>query len=219
MESGILGFGIFNSSKGIRNPAKDWNSTDKNFGTRTWNPESKEWHQQSKTVLDYLTWRDTVITYPSPKPKFYAKWEVSVNVGLGEGLGVSFPDTYKWMTIFPGLCKACKLRAFSLTSAETKCHALDMQTGSGSNKCSFINVFILGAVMFFFSWNKKCRVKHIRNKSTAWHAKTASSPFVTSIYSPLLNLDSVWLRVYDSMHCDGRLIQITGNQGSANQKG
>ena len=54
------------------------------------------------------------------------------------------------MTISPDLCKACKLRAFSLTPAETKCHALDRQTGSGPNKCSFLNVFILGTVMFFF---------------------------------------------------------------------
>ena len=26
-----------------------------------------------------------LLTYPSPKPKFYPKWEVSVNVGLGRG--------------------------------------------------------------------------------------------------------------------------------------
>ena len=32
-------------------------------------------------------------TYPSPKPIFCPKWEVSVNVELGKGLVVSFPET------------------------------------------------------------------------------------------------------------------------------
>ena len=32
-------------------------------------------------------------TYPSPKPTFCPKWEVSVNVGLGEGWVGSFPET------------------------------------------------------------------------------------------------------------------------------
>ena len=39
-------------------------------------------------------------TYPSPKPTFCPKWEVSVNVGLGEGKVGSFPETYndsRWM--------------------------------------------------------------------------------------------------------------------------
>ena len=33
-------------------------------------------------------------TYLSPKPTFCPKWEVSVNVGLGEGKVGSFPETY-----------------------------------------------------------------------------------------------------------------------------
>ena len=33
--------------------------------------------------------------YPSPKPTFCPKWEVSVNVGLGEGYVGSSPETYK----------------------------------------------------------------------------------------------------------------------------
>ena len=32
-----------------------------------------------------------LLTYPSPKPTFSPKWEVSVNVGLGEGWVGSFP--------------------------------------------------------------------------------------------------------------------------------
>ena len=32
-------------------------------------------------------------TYPCPKPIFCPKWEVSVNVELGKGLVVSFPET------------------------------------------------------------------------------------------------------------------------------
>ena len=33
-------------------------------------------------------------TYPSPKPTFCHKWEVSVDVGLGEGWVGSFPPAY-----------------------------------------------------------------------------------------------------------------------------
>ena len=62
MESGILGFGIWNVAKesgtslkiGIRNPS----STDKKTGSSTWNPESMAWNPESKTVLDSLTWGD-----------------------------------------------------------------------------------------------------------------------------------------------------------------
>ena len=32
-------------------------------------------------------------TYPSPKPTFCLKWEVSVNAGLGEGYVDSFQET------------------------------------------------------------------------------------------------------------------------------
>ena len=34
-------------------------------------------------------------TYPSPKPRFCPKWEVSVDVGLGEGKVGSLPETYE----------------------------------------------------------------------------------------------------------------------------
>ena len=33
-------------------------------------------------------------TYPSPKPTFCPKWEISVNISLGEGEVASFPETY-----------------------------------------------------------------------------------------------------------------------------
>ena len=41
-------------------------------------------------VLLLSTWKKLYVsgklpTYPSPKPTFFPKWEVSVNVGLGEG--------------------------------------------------------------------------------------------------------------------------------------
>ena len=88
MESGILGFGIFNSGKaesGI--PLTIGIPLTRIPESRTCNPESTAWHQQSKTVLDYLTLGDTVITYPSPKPTFCPKGEVSANVGLGGGGG------------------------------------------------------------------------------------------------------------------------------------
>ena len=35
-------------------------------------------------------------TYPSPKPSFCPKWEVSVNVSLGEGVGGQFPRNLNW---------------------------------------------------------------------------------------------------------------------------
>ena len=40
---------------------------------------TKVWNQGSLHVSGKLS------TYPSPKPTFCPKWEVSVNVGLGEG--------------------------------------------------------------------------------------------------------------------------------------
>ena len=48
-ESGILGFGILNLSKEIRNPTNE---------IRT-NPESTTWKPESKTVLDSLTRGET----------------------------------------------------------------------------------------------------------------------------------------------------------------
>ena len=49
LESGILGFGILNLSKKIRNPTNE---------IRT-NPESTTWKPESKTVLDSLTRGET----------------------------------------------------------------------------------------------------------------------------------------------------------------
>ena len=53
--------------------------------------------------LDFRLWDDNfwgsfyvsgkLPTYPSSKPAFCPKWEESVNVGLGEGLVGSFPET------------------------------------------------------------------------------------------------------------------------------
>ena len=39
-------------------------------------------------------------TYPSPKPIFCPKWEVSVKVGLGEGKVSSFLETYNDKSVF-----------------------------------------------------------------------------------------------------------------------
>ena len=59
-ESWIIGFGIRNTTQGIRNPTtNDWNPESKfhrkrqESGTR--NPESTAWNPESKTVLDSLT--------------------------------------------------------------------------------------------------------------------------------------------------------------------
>ena len=41
--------------------------------------------------VDYPTFFRKLPTYPSPKPAFCPKWEVSVNVGLEEGKVGSFP--------------------------------------------------------------------------------------------------------------------------------
>ena len=41
-----------------------------------------------------LTISGKLSTYPSPKPTFCPRWEVSVNAGLGEGKVDSFPETY-----------------------------------------------------------------------------------------------------------------------------
>ena len=74
VESGILGFGIWHTAQGIRNPTNDSDSTTsfpglfplkKNgaLGTRllvplTKNPDSTVWNPESKTVLDSLIWGD-----------------------------------------------------------------------------------------------------------------------------------------------------------------
>ena len=62
-ESGILGFGIWNTAQGIRNPTNDWNPESKFHWQRlessSWNPESTAWNPESKTVLDSLARGDT----------------------------------------------------------------------------------------------------------------------------------------------------------------
>ena len=57
VEYEILGFGIWNTAQGIRNPTKNgiWNqcSTEKkNQESSNWNLESMAWNPESKTVLD-----------------------------------------------------------------------------------------------------------------------------------------------------------------------
>ena len=63
MESGILGFGIWNTALGLRNPTKDWNSESKFYRrileSSTWSRESTAWNPESKTVQDSLTWGET----------------------------------------------------------------------------------------------------------------------------------------------------------------
>ena len=70
VKSGILGFGIWNSMRGIWDRANNWN------------PESTAWKSESKTVLDYLR---KLPIYPSPKPTLTLTSYLGQNVGLGEG--------------------------------------------------------------------------------------------------------------------------------------
>ena len=46
----ILGFEIWNTVQGIRNPTNNWN-----LESSTWNPEFMAWNPESKTVLESLT--------------------------------------------------------------------------------------------------------------------------------------------------------------------
>ena len=61
----ILGFGIRNTTQGIRNPTNDWNPESKshlkNQESRTRTLESTAWNPESKAVLDSLTWREQTI--------------------------------------------------------------------------------------------------------------------------------------------------------------
>ena len=64
---------------------------------------------------------------PSPKPTFCPKWQISVNVGLGEGQVGSFPETYNgllctlrvdWLSplfvgMFSSALRACSCVAWS----------------------------------------------------------------------------------------------------------
>ena len=56
MECEILGFGIWNTAQGIRNPTNDWYPESKFhwliLESSTWNPESMAWNPESRTVLD-----------------------------------------------------------------------------------------------------------------------------------------------------------------------
>ena len=63
VESGILGFGIWNTALGLRNPTKDSNPESKFYRkileSSTWSPESTAWNPESKTVQDSLTCGET----------------------------------------------------------------------------------------------------------------------------------------------------------------
>ena len=56
MESGILGFGVWNTAQGIRNPTSDWYPESKFhwqiLESSTSNPEPMTWNPESRTVLD-----------------------------------------------------------------------------------------------------------------------------------------------------------------------
>ena len=78
--SGILGFGIRYKAQGIRNPTRDWNLKSKFHWQRlessSWNPESKAYNAESKTILDSLTWGnwklpDGVQSFVSPVHKLW----------------------------------------------------------------------------------------------------------------------------------------------------
>jgi len=55
VKSEILGFGIWNTAQGIRNPRLRLESS-------TWNPESTAKNQESKAVYNYLAWGQTRAT-------------------------------------------------------------------------------------------------------------------------------------------------------------
>ena len=62
-----MGFGIWNTAQGIRNPIYDWNPESKFHSqspeSSTCNPESTAWNPKSKTVLDSLTWDKKLTTW------------------------------------------------------------------------------------------------------------------------------------------------------------
>ena len=64
-----MGFGTRNVAQGNRNPTKDWNPESKfhchRLESSTWNPESSAWNPESKTFLDFLTWSDSRLIWPS----------------------------------------------------------------------------------------------------------------------------------------------------------
>ena len=58
LESGILDFGIRNTTQGIRNPFSDWNPESKSHWERIQNRVPGIWNPESKRVLDSLTLGD-----------------------------------------------------------------------------------------------------------------------------------------------------------------
>ena len=57
MEIDILGFGIWNTAQGIRNPTNDWNPESKFYWqilkSSTWNRESTAWNPESQDCLGF----------------------------------------------------------------------------------------------------------------------------------------------------------------------
>ena len=47
----------------------------------------------------YVNFTGELLTCPSPKPSFCPKWEVSVNVSLGGGVGAQFPRNLNWWSV------------------------------------------------------------------------------------------------------------------------
>ena len=56
--------------------------------------KANEQHDGVVRMVGSLYASEKLPTHPSPKPTFCPKWEVSVNVGLGEGQVGSFPGTH-----------------------------------------------------------------------------------------------------------------------------
>ena len=65
-ESGIWGFRIWNTARGIRNPINDWNLESK-FHRQSPESSSLNRNPESKPVLDFLTWGE--------------KWSVIYRIG------------------------------------------------------------------------------------------------------------------------------------------
>ena len=63
VESGIRGFGIQNSGKGIWNSTKDWKFESRFQWESIRNPVPGIWNPQGGSVLDYLTWNQIDSNY------------------------------------------------------------------------------------------------------------------------------------------------------------
>ena len=78
MESGILGFKIWNTAQGIRNLTNNWNLESKfhwqSLAFSTWIPESTAWNPESKTVLGSLTWSNKKTTSTFMMPPLVSPW-------------------------------------------------------------------------------------------------------------------------------------------------